>query len=154
MFGHDFIESFADFQDLPGMDVDLSGLPGKSTHGLVNHDPRIRQGEALALGSGGEQEGSHTGGLAQADSVDRGLYILHGVVNAQSCRDASPGGVDVEIDVFFRILRFQEQELGNDQVGKNVVNRRTQEDDPVFQEPRINVVGAFASVCCLNDYGN
>ena len=109
MFSHDLVESFADFQDLSGMNVDFSGLPLKSAHGLVNHDPRIRQGESLAFRSGRQQEGAHAGRLAQADRIDRRFHILHGVINAQSCRDASAGGIDVEIDVLFRIFRFEEQ---------------------------------------------
>ena len=92
MFGHDLIESFADFQDLSGMNVDFGGLSLKPAHRLVDHDPRIRQGESLAFGSGGQQQGAHAGGLAEADGIDRGFHILHGVINTQSCRDASARG--------------------------------------------------------------
>ena len=92
MFGHDLIQSFADFQDFSGMNVDFGGLPLKPAHGLMNHDPRIRQRESFAFGSGGQQKGAHAGGLAEADRIDRGFHILHGVINPQSCRDASARG--------------------------------------------------------------
>ena len=123
MFGHDLIEPLTDFQDFSGVNVDFSGLSMKSSHGLVNHDPRIRQGESLAFGSGSEQKRSHASSLAQTDGVDWRFHILHGVVDAQSCRDASPGRIDVEIDILFRVLRFEEQQLGDDQVGEDVVDR-------------------------------
>src|SRR4026208_509762 len=154
MFGHDLIEAFSDFQDLSGLNVDFSGLPLKSAHGLVNHDPCIREGESLAFGSGGEQESSHAGGLSQADGIDRRFHILHGIVNTQSCRDTSPGGIDVEIDVLFRVLRFEKQELGNNQVGENIVDRRAKEYDPVFQQSGVNVISAFTSVRRLDHNGD
>src|ERR1044072_6431624 len=52
--GHDLIESLTDFQDFSVVNVDLSGLSLKPTHGLMNHHPRIRQGESLAFCSGCE----------------------------------------------------------------------------------------------------
>jgi hypothetical protein len=38
---------------------------------LVDHDPRVGQREALALGAGHQQEGAHAGGQADAQRARR-----------------------------------------------------------------------------------
>src|SRR5438045_9103030 len=43
------------------------------------------------------------------------------------------------------------QELGHDQVGDSVVDRRAQEDDPLLEEPRVDVEGALAAVRLFDD---
>jgi hypothetical protein len=40
------------------------------------------------------------------------LDVLHRVVDGQTGRDAAAGAVDVEVDVFLRVLGFEEEELG------------------------------------------
>jgi hypothetical protein len=54
--------------------------------------------------------------------------------------------VDVELNVLVRILRLEEQHLGDREVRNPVVDRRPDEDDAVLQEPRENVVCAFTAV--------
>ena len=57
--------------------------PWKPSHRLVDHDTRIRQRVTFAFGAGGQEQRSHACGLSQADRIDRGFDILHGVINAQ-----------------------------------------------------------------------
>src|SRR6266478_9588386 len=45
----DFVESRAQAQDLTGLDLDVGGLTLGPARGLVDHDVRIREREALAL---------------------------------------------------------------------------------------------------------
>src|SRR6266446_9744418 len=45
----DFVESRAQAQDLTRLDLDVGGLTLGPARGLVDHDVRIRQREALAL---------------------------------------------------------------------------------------------------------
>src|SRR3990172_1160685 len=66
----------------------------------------------------------------------------------------SPGGVDVEVDVLVRVLRLEEQELRDHEVGDVVLDRAADEDDPVLQEPGVDVVGALAAAGLLDHHGN
>src|SRR6266581_6391831 len=52
----DFVESRAQAQDLTGLDLDVGSLTLGPARGLVNHDVRIRQSEALALRACGEEQ--------------------------------------------------------------------------------------------------
>src|SRR5271166_6627182 len=49
--GHHLVEQVAHPQDLAGLDLDVRRLPADAAPGLVQHDPRVRQREALALGA-------------------------------------------------------------------------------------------------------
>ena len=79
---------------------------------------------------------------------------MHRVVDAQTGRDAATRRIDIQINVFFRILRFKEQQLRDDEVGEDIVDRSAQKNDAVFQEPRIDIVGPFSPIGLLNDNGN
>jgi hypothetical protein len=48
----------------------------------------------------------------------------------------------------------QEQHLGDDHIGYVIVDRGTQEDDAVFQQPRVDVEGALATICALDNGGD
>ena len=62
--------------------------------------------------------------------------------------------IDVDRNVFFRVLRFQEQKLGGDQVGDVIVDRRADKNDVVLQQPRVNVICALAAIGLLDDHGD
>ena len=72
---------------------------------------------------------------AQADCIDGRLHVLHRVIDAQSGRHAAARRVDIEIDVFLRVLSLQEQQLCDDEVGEHIVDRRPEENDAILQEP-------------------
>ena len=55
------------------------------------------------------------------------------------------------MDVRLRVVRLQEQHLGDHQVGDLVVDLAAQEDDAVAEQARVDVVGAFATVILLYD---
>jgi len=38
------------------------------------------------------------------------------------------------VDIFFRIFRFKEEELGDNKPGDGIIDRRADEDNPFFQE--------------------
>src|SRR5207247_1525343 len=61
--------------------------------------------------------------------------------------------VDVQVDVFVRIVRLEKEQLGDDDIGDIVVDRSAQEYDPVHQEPGEDVVGALAAAGTLDDVG-
>ncbi len=56
----------------------------------------------------------------------------------------STGGVDVEVNVLVRIFRFQEQQLGNHEVGHVVFDLADQKDHPFLEQAGVNVKGPFA----------
>lgn len=103
----------------------------------------VRQAEALAGRARRQKDGPHGGGDAQAVRVHVTGDELHRVVNRQARGDGAAGGVDVHVDVFFRVGHLEEQKLGNHGVRHIVVNGGTDEDDAVLQEAGVNVKGSF-----------
>jgi len=120
----------------------------------VNHDPGIGQAVAFSFRTCGEQDGSHTGGLAYAVGGNFAGDVLHGVVNRETCGHVTPRGVDVDADVFLRVFHLEEKQLGDDGVRHGVIDCRSDENDAILQEAGVDVVGAFAAACLFNDAGN
>src|SRR3546814_16400724 len=81
-------EPLADLDYFFRVDLDIRRLPLESAGRLMDHDPRVRQGETLALGASREQQRAHRRGLADAQGRDVATDVLHGVV------DRPPGSVD------------------------------------------------------------
>ena len=42
--------------------------------------------------------------------------------------------------------RLKKEKLRNHQVGKNIVDRGSKEDDAIFEKARVDVIGSFASI--------
>jgi len=49
---------------------------------------------------------------------------------------------------------IREQQLGHDQVGHVVLDRADDEDHPLLEEARVDVVGAFAAGGLLDHHGD
>ncbi len=111
---------------------DIGGGAADAAGGLVDHDPAIGEGEALAFGAGCEEQGSHGGGLAEAVGIDVVSHEAHRVVDRKACGDIAARGVDVDVDIFFGIFGAQEEELGDDRIGDLVIDLGADKDDPVF----------------------
>ena len=60
--------------------------------------------------------------------------------------------VDVDRDVLARILGLEMQQLGHDQVGDLIVDRRAQEDDPLAQQVRVQVGGPLPARVLLDNH--
>jgi ferredoxin len=56
------------------------------------------------------------------------------------------------VDVLVRILGLQEQQLRDDQVGHVVLDRTHEEDHPLLEQARVDVVGAFAAGSLLDHH--
>jgi hypothetical protein len=86
-----------------------------------------------------------------ADRTDRRIEELHRVVDRHPRAHTAARGVDVDVDVALGIVRIEEQQLGNDDVGDIIVDRRAEENDAVHEEPREDVVRALATARPFDD---
>ncbi len=75
--------------------------------------------------------------------------MLHGVVDGEHPGHLPAGGVDVEGDVLARVLGLEVQELGEHEVGDDVVDGRAEEDDAVLEQSGVEVVGPLAATRAL-----
>ena len=101
----------------------------------------------------GQQNRGDRSRLADAGGDHVGLDELHGVVNRHARGDRAARRIDVQLNVSFRIFGLQKQQLRGDQIGDVIVNRRADKNDVVFQQPRINVVGALAAAGLFDHHG-
>ena len=121
VLGEQFVQPVASAQKLPGMYFDVDRLALGAAPGLVDHDLSVRQrtrAPFLRLPTGTH----HAGRKTDADGAHPGTDQLHRVVNRQARRNASARAVDVQVDVLFRVLGFEEKKLCDDEVGYVVVD--------------------------------
>ena len=144
MLGENFVQVGLGLENAFRVDFDIRCLALESAENLVDHDFRIREDESLTFGSAGEEDGAHGGGHADTDRRDSRFDQLHRVVDGEAGCDRAAGGIDVEFDVLLFVLAFQEEKLGDDNVGDVVVDFRAEHDDAVLEEARVNVVSAFS----------
>ena len=95
----------------------------------MNHDAGIGQAEPFPMAALGQQHGRHGSCLPHAYGHDVRPDEGHGVQNGQAGRDRAAGRVNVNRNILFGVLRFQEKQLGDDQIGDLVVDRRPQKND-------------------------
>src|SRR5258708_6572483 len=128
------------------MQVNVCRLPAQPGHPrLVNQDARVGQRKSLFRRAPGEEARRDGSRLADASRHHVRLHELHRVVNRESRGDRAARRIDVQLNVFFRVFRLQEEHLRRGQVGHVVVNRRPDENDVLLKEPGINVVGSLAA---------
>src|SRR6266511_2895770 len=149
--GDDLVQHAAHPEDLAGLDLDVDRLALGAARGLVDQDAGVGQPKALARRPGGQQDGGRRGGLAHAGGGHVRLHVLHGVVDRQQRRDRAARRVDVQLELLVGVLALQVEQLGHEQVGDGVVDRRAEEDDPLVQQPRVDVERALAAVGLLDD---
>src|SRR5216684_1247143 len=119
----------------------------------MNEDARVGQRKALFGCAAGEKHGGDGGSLADAGGHYVGLYKLHGVVDGEARGDGAARRIDIELDVALGIFGLQEEHLRSGEVGDVIVDGRTDKNDVLFQQARINVVGAFAAAGLLDHHG-
>src|SRR5205807_9968174 len=120
---------------------------------LVDVDPRVRQRRPPDLGAGHQQDGAEAGGPAYRHRRDRGRDVLHRVVDRKAGRDRPARRVDVYLDLLLRVVRGEEDQLGDDQVGQDVVDGPADDHDPVAQQAGVDVEGALAVAALVLDDG-
>src|SRR5882672_11744787 len=148
----DLVELLARAKDFLGVNLDVGGLPLHAAPRLVDEEVRVRQRAALSVRTAGEQHRGHRVRHADADRRDRRADVLHGVVDGEARGHLAAWAVDVEGDLLVGVLRLQEQQLRNDEVCDLVVDRRSDENDALFQEPRVDVEGALSASRVLDHH--
>src|SRR6266545_1912425 len=85
---HVLVQLRAEIENLSRLNLDLRRAATAATlRRLMDHDARVRQGEALPLPAGGQQERSHARRQAHADRVARRLEVLDGVIDRETRGD-------------------------------------------------------------------
>jgi hypothetical protein len=123
-----------------------------SAGGLVDEHPAVRQRLALAGGARGEQQRAHRHRDAAADRLHVRRDVLHRVVDREARVDDAAGAVDVQRDVAIGVGGFEVQELRDDEVRDLVVDRLAEEDDPLVEQPAVDVERALAAPVLLDDH--
>jgi hypothetical protein len=142
----EFIEEILRTDNVFRVNRDIRRLAFRTTERLVNHDLGMREREALALGATHENHGTAGSRHTKTHCGDIGLHVLHRVVHGERGRHLTAGGIDVEDHIFLGILLFKEEELSDDGIGDIVIDRRTKEDDALFEQAGIYVVHALTKL--------
>ena len=58
------------------------------------------------------------------------------------------------MDVLFRVLHLQEQQLSDDRVRDKVIDASADENDAILEQARVDIERAFATAVLFNDYGH
>ncbi|MPL84619.1 hypothetical protein SDC9_30584 [bioreactor metagenome] len=141
----DLVQAALQLLRLLGVDHDVGGLALIAARGLVHHHARVRQREAHALLAGLQQQRAHRGRLADDERRDLRPDVLHRVVDRQARGHHAARAVDVHRDFLGRVLRLEEQQLRADQRRHAVMHRPREEDDPLLQQARVDVIGTLAT---------
>ena len=138
---HRVLEPGAHAQHLVGLDLDVGRLAvvAARERRLVDEDARVGQGEPLARRAGAEQHRRGRGRLADDERLDVGPDELHRVVDRRHRRERATRAVDVHEDVAVGVERLQHEQLGDDVVGRRVVDLHAEEDDAVLEELVVGV---------------
>src|SRR3989442_14938738 len=87
----------------------------------------------------------------ESDRLYRRLDVLHRVVDGEARGDGAAWRVDVDLNLLFRRIRREVHELRDDQVGHDVVDGPADDDDPVLQQPRVDIESALAVAALVLD---
>src|SRR4051812_38473953 len=127
-------------QDLSGLDTQVTGLPIARVDGrLVDDDTRVGQHQSFPGSAGGHQDRRGRAGLSQAHSFDVGGDELDRVVDGHHGGYPAARRVDVERDVLVEVVGLQAEQLGDDIVGRGVVDGSAEEDDPLAEQLGVRV---------------
>src|SRR5438445_1964562 len=152
--GDDLGHAPSHLDELVGGDLDVRRRSARARRALVDHHLRVRQAEALAGGAARQDHGRRRHAHAEADRAHVRLDVLHRVVDGHARISRSAWRVDVELDVLVRVLGLEEQKLGGDQVGGLVLHLGAEEDDPLAEQPRVEVERALEAAVGLDDDGD
>ena len=126
--------------------------PGRRADGWCSTTRACGRIAALPGVAGREQDRRGRRRLADAGGVHRRADELHRVVDRQHRRDRAAGRVEVEVDR--HVAASSDSRCSScaiDHVGDPVVDLGAEVDDPVGQQPAVDVHGPFAARRLLDD---
>lgn len=154
MFAHKLCERFLNVEAFAEVDLHISDFSFGARRWLVEHDTGMGDEGTLAFRACGHEDGTHAGLETDADSLDVGLDILHGVIDSEAIVHTAAGAVDVELYIARVVFVGEVKELGDDEIGGVVGNLLAEEDDTLFKEAAVNVVSALTIWRAFNDGGD
>ena len=98
----------------------------------MDHNAGMRQGVAFPFFAGCQKYGRHGGAGTDTDGRHIRADILHRIINRHACRHNTAGAVDVKMDIFVGVFRFQKEKLGNNHVGGMIINGAVKKYNTVF----------------------
>ena len=98
------VELLLQVEDFVCLNADVAGLAAGAAQGLVDHDPRVGEAAALALGASAKQKGTHRSGQTYADGLHIWLDVLHGVKYSQTVVYRSAWRIDVHENILLGIF--------------------------------------------------
>src|SRR5712691_3385895 len=81
------------------------------------------------------------------------MDVTHGVVDREARRERATRAVDVDADLLVAVLAVEEEQLRDHEVRDVVIDLGAEKDDPVSQQPGVDVVSALTARRGLDDAG-
>ena len=140
-FGENAVDPLLNVQEVFSCQTNVSSLALGTAQRLMDHDLGVGRGVALALGTGGQQEGTRRCGDAGSHGADiTANAVLHHVVDGHGIVDAPARGVDVQDNVIMGTA-VQIAQLGSDIQRHHIVDHVVQVDDAVGDQLLADQVG-------------
>ena len=153
-FGENAIDPLLDMLDVLSHQGDVSRLALDAAQGLMDHDLGVGRGVALALGTGGQQEGTHGGGDTGGHGADVAAdAVLHHIVDGHASGDTATRAVDVHNDVSTRITLIQVAQLLDNAIRRHVIDFASKVDDAVGDQFLTDQVGCMVVTVHVGNHG-
>ena len=81
------------------------------------------------------------------------IQTVHGIIHRHAGSNNTSGGINVKIDILVRIFGFEKQKLGDQEIGNLIVDGGSQKDDPILQEPGVNIISPLPPAALLDNHG-
>ena len=131
---HQLRQTGFDGERMLGMDLNVCCLSLHAGKRLVDHHLAVGQHAAFPLCTRSQQHRPHRGSLSYADRGNVTTDVVHGIQNGKPRRDQSAGRVDVERDIFSRVLCFQKEKLCDHTGSLFLRDRPAEQHDTVAQQ--------------------
>src|SRR3989344_2035760 len=109
----------------------------------MNHYFSIGKSKSFPLSSGGQKPGAARGGHTDTDSGNVWFNMIHGINYGNSGTGRPAWRIDVQRDIFLRVLELKKKKLGDDNIGDVVINHPAEKYNAFAQKPRINIICSF-----------
>src|SRR3989344_645356 len=117
----------------------------------MDHNLRIWQAETFALFTISENMRAHRCCPAYANCGNVRLDVIHGIYDSETCSYVPARRINVKSNIFLRIFCLEKKKLRNDNVGRFVINRTSQENYAFTQKARVNIIRPLSELRFLNN---